>query len=279
MDQEKKILYIDMDNVLVDFQSGIDQLSELEKEQYAGRYDEAPNIFSKMVPLEGAIEAFNTLNPIYDIYILSTSPWGNETAASEKVAWVKKYLGEPAKKRLILSHHKNLNIGDYLVDDRTANGAINFGGVHVMFGTEPYENWGEVTRYLLERHHDEINYSEEERYRYELKQEIFRRAQAQPALQDEIINLIIDLASRDSQFLKRAKDLQDKLRKYQALSEDEKNRVVSTVESWHHSAVAEAKSKGMKRPTLESIFKKLEESNYFERSAKTLERIYYDYKD
>jgi len=30
----------------------------------------------------------------------------------------KKYLGESAHKRLILTHHKNLNHGDYLIDDR-----------------------------------------------------------------------------------------------------------------------------------------------------------------
>ena len=46
----KPILYIDMDNVLVDFQSGINKLSEYEKKEYEGRYDEVPNIFAKMYP-------------------------------------------------------------------------------------------------------------------------------------------------------------------------------------------------------------------------------------
>lgn len=32
----KPILYIDMDNVLVDFQSGINNLSEYEKREYEG---------------------------------------------------------------------------------------------------------------------------------------------------------------------------------------------------------------------------------------------------
>ena len=51
----KPILYIDMDNVLVDFQSGINNLSEYEKREYEGRYDEVPNIFARMSPYEGAI--------------------------------------------------------------------------------------------------------------------------------------------------------------------------------------------------------------------------------
>ena len=47
----KPILYIDMDNVLVDFQSGINKLSEYEKKEYEGRYDEVPNIFAKTVSI------------------------------------------------------------------------------------------------------------------------------------------------------------------------------------------------------------------------------------
>ena len=45
---KKKILYIDMDNVLVDFQSGIDQLDEETKKKYDGNLDEVPGIFSLM---------------------------------------------------------------------------------------------------------------------------------------------------------------------------------------------------------------------------------------
>lgn len=63
----KKVLYVDMDNVLVNFQSGIDALSEKLKKQYAGCYDRVPNIFSKMQPNEGAIDAINCLKNKYDI--------------------------------------------------------------------------------------------------------------------------------------------------------------------------------------------------------------------
>ncbi|MGC6248544.1 hypothetical protein ACNO7P_08890 [Bisgaard Taxon 45] len=41
----KPLLYIDMDNVLVDFQSGIDQLPQEIQIKYQGRLDEVPNIF------------------------------------------------------------------------------------------------------------------------------------------------------------------------------------------------------------------------------------------
>ena len=58
------------------------------------------------------------------------------------------YLGDAAKKRVIVSHNKNLMIGDYLIDDRTANGAGEFKGELIQFGTEKYPNWKEVLKYL-----------------------------------------------------------------------------------------------------------------------------------
>ena len=145
----KKILYVDMDNVLVDFPSGISHISETLQRKYEGRLDEVPKIFSLMKQISGAIEASEKLSKKYDIYILSTAPWKNSTAWGDKNEWVRKYLGEVANKRLILSYHKNLSMGDYLIDDRTANGADRFQGEHIHFGTEKFPNWDVVCDYLL----------------------------------------------------------------------------------------------------------------------------------
>ena len=145
----KKILYFDMDNVLVNFQSGLDQLSEEVLQQYEGQLDNIPSVFSLMKPLDGALEAYTILASAYDSYILSTAPWGNISSWSDKAAWVQTHLGDSAKKRLILSHNKNLNIGDYLIDDRTANGAAQFMGEHIHFGSAKFPNWNSVLDYLL----------------------------------------------------------------------------------------------------------------------------------
>ena len=147
----KKIVYVDMDNVLVDFQSGINQLNDETLKKYHGRLDEVPGIFGLMQPMEKAIESYTELSKHYDVYILSTSPWENETALIDKLRWVKKHLGIVAHKRLIFSHHKNLNKGDYLIDDRTKNGADNFEGEHIHFGTENFLRWDDVTTYLIEK--------------------------------------------------------------------------------------------------------------------------------
>ena len=101
-----------------------------------------------MHPIEGAVAAFEELSTLFDTYILSTAPWENATAWSDKLDWVKKYLGKPAHKRLILSHHKNLNDGHYLVDDRTKNGVDRFKGVHIHFRTNDFPDWNSVTSYL-----------------------------------------------------------------------------------------------------------------------------------
>jgi 5'-nucleotidase len=58
-------------------------------------------------------------------------------------------LGEVAYKRLILSHHKHLNKGDYIIDDRTKNGVEHFEGEHIHFGTEQFPDWDSVCGYLL----------------------------------------------------------------------------------------------------------------------------------
>ena len=137
-----------MDNVLLDFKTGIDKISSYNKKEYEGRYDEVPDIFSLMDPMEGAIESYNKLSSQYDTYILSTSPWDNPSAWQDKILWVKKYLEKSAYKRLILSHHKNLNRGDYLIDDRLKNGADKFIGEHIHFGTEKFPDWKSVLSYL-----------------------------------------------------------------------------------------------------------------------------------
>ena len=137
-----------MDNVLVDFPSGIERMPEEVVLEHEDNLDEIPGIFSKMDPMPGAQEAFTELSDLFDTYILSTSPWENPSAWSDKLQWVKKYLGSPAYKRLILTHHKNLNDGDFLIDDRTKNGADRFRGEHIHFGTEAFPDWAAVVAYL-----------------------------------------------------------------------------------------------------------------------------------
>lgn len=140
-----------MDNVLVNFASAFPKLSSEILTEYDSRLDDIPDIFSLMEPIPGAVEAFKELSEKFDTYILSTSPWANPSAWSDKLIWVKNYLGPSANKRLILSHHKNLNAGDFLIDDRTKNGVNEFKGEHLHFGTPKFPDWNAVVAYLDQR--------------------------------------------------------------------------------------------------------------------------------
>lgn len=61
----------------------------------------------------------------------------------------KKYLGKHAYKRLILSHRKHLNHGDYLIDDREKNVADKFVGELILFGGKKFPDWKSVISYLI----------------------------------------------------------------------------------------------------------------------------------
>ena len=151
--EEKKMkrLFLDMDNVLVDFQSGLDQESEETKAKYANHLDEIPGLFLKMKPMPGAIEAVYKLKEHYDLFILSTAPWNNISAWSDKVTWIKKYFKDQDVfyKKIIITHHKNLCKGDYLIDDRDKNGVSEFEGEWIHFGSERFPDWDSVLRYLI----------------------------------------------------------------------------------------------------------------------------------
>ena len=101
-----------------------------------------------MEPMKGAIEAYRYLAEYYDVYVLSTAPWKNPSAWSDKLLWVQKYLGDVAYKRLILTHHKDLNRGDYLIDDRKKNGASEFCGTLILFGSESFPDWQSIAKYF-----------------------------------------------------------------------------------------------------------------------------------
>ena len=144
-----KRLYFDMDGVLVDFQSGLAQQDEKTLREYEGREDEIPGIFGVMKPIDGAIEAVHRLSKHYDCYILSTAPWRNPSAWSDKVAWVTKYLDDIFHKRIVITHCKHLCKGDYLIDDRSKHGVTEFEGEWIHFGSERFPDWDAVLEYLL----------------------------------------------------------------------------------------------------------------------------------
>jgi 5'(3')-deoxyribonucleotidase len=149
----KKIMYIDMDGVLADFCGTAASHPLRKNKEYKGSPDLIPGMFEVLKPLPGAVESFNKLCQDFDVYILSTAPWDNPSAWMDKRLWVEKWLGENACKRLILSHHKNLNKGDYLIDDMGGSdrGQTAFEGEWIHFGSAPFFDWIAVMDYLYKK--------------------------------------------------------------------------------------------------------------------------------
>ncbi len=134
-----------MDNTLVDYSGHAKELNISLKDA-----KHTKGFFRALKPLPNAIESYNELSKYFDVYILSTGPWSNPESMVEKIEWVKEYLPS-AYKNVIFSHHKNLNIGDYLIDDSTKNGAAEFTGEHIHFGTNKFPDWTSVKKYIINK--------------------------------------------------------------------------------------------------------------------------------
>lgn len=148
---KKRILYFDMDGVLVDFGSALKKQPSEILEQYKGHEDDIPGLFGQMEPIDGAIDTVHKLAEKYDCYVLSTAPWANPSSWADKVKWITEHLDDVFHKKIILTHHKNLlNDGNaFLIDDRTKHGADEFGDRHIQFGSDKYPDWQSVVDYLM----------------------------------------------------------------------------------------------------------------------------------
>src|SRR5690349_913560 len=97
----KRIVYIDMDGVVADFDKAFPLIAE--KDWVKGQEKKVPvGFFRDLEPMEGAIEAVQKLSELYDVYFLSAPQWHNSLCWSEKKEWVHNHYGELMYKRLIL---------------------------------------------------------------------------------------------------------------------------------------------------------------------------------
>lgn len=163
----KKVILVDMDGVLVKEPTKAHEEDKKRKMNRKGRketketqetkegtedkthWSDIPDIFFDLEPMDGAIDSYIKLSNDYDMYIVSTAPWNNPSAWSDKRRWIQNHL-PIANKKLFLTHNKHMIIGDYLIDDRTKNGVDKFSGKHIHFGQPPFENWEKVVNYFEE---------------------------------------------------------------------------------------------------------------------------------
>jgi 5'-nucleotidase len=149
MKENKEVLLIDMDGVIVDFEQNVEnyyQKNPKERKRFEGEPDMIPGIFRNPPPIKDSIKSVKLLinSGKYDVVICTTAPWGNPQAASDKRFWIEQYFGDSLKKQMVITHRKDLVCGDYLIDDRLANGSENFKGELIHFGwSYENQNWSE----------------------------------------------------------------------------------------------------------------------------------------
>lgn len=108
-------VFIDMDGVIVDFESHMKSLKLTGDE-----VKRMPGAYLQMPPIYGAVDAVRSVIGMgYEVWIATKPPTGIAYAYADKAAWVMKHLPE-LKRRIIVTHDKGLlgDNGDWLCDDR-----------------------------------------------------------------------------------------------------------------------------------------------------------------
>jgi 5'(3')-deoxyribonucleotidase len=146
---KKIIVYIDMDDTLCDFKMAFYQCR---LENPTLKFPQSTkNFFFDLEPITDAIETFTWLNnqPELDVYLLSAPSLKNPNSYTDKRLWVEKHLGFTAVNQLIISPHKNLNKGHYLIDDNiSGKGQENFEGELIQFGSDLFPSWIAIHQYF-----------------------------------------------------------------------------------------------------------------------------------
>lgn len=152
LENPKELIFVDMDGVLVDAESGMkkwsDKLGISTKELFDKKLYHMPGFYADLPPMPMAKFAFESLCKKFEVYILTAPSWENPSCYTDKRLWVEKYLGDSAYKRLIISNDKSLFCGRAIIDDRTKYGVTKFNGEHIHFGTPKYPDWNSVLKYL-----------------------------------------------------------------------------------------------------------------------------------
>lgn len=112
--RKKRVVIINVDDVLLDTRNGD--------------------------PVNEAVRGFRTLCQSYDVYLL---------CQQDRQEWIDRWLDVPAWNRVIVGTHKELLLGDYLIDAHcNRDGADGFLGTLMKFGEEPFSNWAQTLEFF-----------------------------------------------------------------------------------------------------------------------------------
>ena len=128
-------IFIDMDGVIANFEKAAENVALEKGVPKLSRPDLFVN-YRNLDVIEGAIEAVAKLNADHEVFIASTPPWTRPEVWGHKREWIGEHFPY-LKRKIILTHRKDLLIGDILIDDSRYRGQPDFQGEWFWFN----QNW------------------------------------------------------------------------------------------------------------------------------------------
>jgi len=128
-------IFIDMDGVISDFEKGAEKEAVERGVSKLSRPDLYVD-YRNLDIIDGAKDALMRLSNDHDVFIASTPPWSRPDVWGHKRDWIVEHFPY-LKRKIILTHRKDLLIGDILIDDSRFRGQPDFQGEWYWFN----KNW------------------------------------------------------------------------------------------------------------------------------------------
>ena len=145
----KKVLLIDMDEVLADF-SGFFRCRDYKKYKYNPPEMYEKDFFKDLLPIRGSLEAIRRLlqSEKFDIWICTQPVSVSPISYMEKSQWIWSWLPELGHK-IIMTQNKDMVKCDYLIDDNP-KWEEGCQGEFILFNRDehPKKVWREIVESL-----------------------------------------------------------------------------------------------------------------------------------